>query len=108
MEIEPTLSAWQAIVHDNARSKGWWEEDRSDGELIALIHSELSELLEALREGNPRSAKCPSLSAAEEEAADVMIRLMDMAQARGWSLQHAVAAKAQYNTTRPRKHGKKF
>ena len=32
-------------VHDNAVNHGWWEEERSFGDLIALCHSELSEAL---------------------------------------------------------------
>lgn len=39
-------------VHENAVDHGWWEEPREDGTLIALMHSELSEALEALRKGN--------------------------------------------------------
>ncbi|WP_224722920.1 nucleoside triphosphate pyrophosphohydrolase family protein [Paenibacillus vietnamensis] len=38
-------------AHNNAVSKGWWEEDRSFGEVIALIHSEASEALEDHRNG---------------------------------------------------------
>ena len=34
-------------VHSNAVNHGWWEDDRSFGEIIALCHSELSEALEA-------------------------------------------------------------
>lgn len=38
-------------VHENAVAHGWWEEKRSDGELLALIHSEWSEALEEYRCG---------------------------------------------------------
>jgi len=31
--------------HEIAKSKGWWDEDRGIPELIALMHSELSEAL---------------------------------------------------------------
>ena len=33
-------------VHANSRDKGWWDEDRNNGEMIALMHSELSEALD--------------------------------------------------------------
>ena len=43
------------VVHDWAISKGFWETERNDGEIIALMHSELSECLEGLRHKNPPS-----------------------------------------------------
>ncbi|MFD3271491.1 hypothetical protein ACE3MS_15330 [Paenibacillus dendritiformis] len=36
-------------AHQNAVNKGWWEEPRTYGELIALVHSEVSEALEDYR-----------------------------------------------------------
>jgi len=96
-------------IYDYAKAKGWWEDERNDGELIALMHSELSEALEGLRHGNPPSEKIPAFTQVEEELADTVIRILDTARARGWRIGQAVEAKHQYNLTRPYKHGgKKF
>jgi hypothetical protein len=38
-------------AHETAKSKGWWDEEKSFGEVIALMHSELSEALEEARAG---------------------------------------------------------
>lgn len=108
---EPFMKAFRALqaeVHANAVEKGFWEDGRSDGECIALGHSEFSEALEALRRGNPPDDKVPEFSGAEAELADVVIRVMDMAEARGWDVAGAVVAKAEYNKTRGYKHGKQF
>ena len=96
-------------VHDNAVAKGWWEGDRNEGELIALVHSELSEALEGLRHGNPPSDHIPAFNAVEEEFADVVIRLMDHSEAMGYQLAEAIEAKMAFNATRSHRHGgKKF
>ena len=60
------------------------EKDRNDGECLALIHSEISEALQALRDGNPADTHCPDFSALEVEL-----------------------AKMEYNRTRPMRHGGK-
>ncbi len=94
-------------VYENAKTKGWWDTERNNGEMIALMHSELSEVLEALRNGNPPDDKIPAYLGTEAELADVVIRIMDMAHARKWRVAEAIIAKMAMNKTRPYKHGRK-
>lgn len=99
------LSRW---VYQMAKTKGWWDEPREDGTLICLMHSELSEGLEALRK-DLKSDHIPEFSGIEEELADVIIRIMDFAAARRLRVAEAIVAKIHFNATRPYKHGgKKF
>ncbi len=72
------------------------------------MHSELSEALEAMRHGNPPDDKIPEFSGVEAELADAVIRIFDYAGARGLRLGEAIVAKAQFNKSRPPKHGKQF
>ena len=107
VEFIQAFNALAADIHATAREKGWWDRERNDGEMFALMHSELSEGLEGLRHGNPPDDKVPQFTSVEAELADVIIRIMDTSAARGWKVAEALVEKAEMNKTRERMHGGK-
>ncbi len=97
-----TLKELCKYSHKIAIKKGFWDEDRNNGELIALMHSELSEALEALRQ------KDKSKNNVGEELADCCIRIFDYCFAKNINLEKEIINKMKINKKRPIKHNKRF
>lgn len=107
------IKAWHLIAqraHANAVAKDFWPEGEAKNiaEQIALIHSELSEALEANRHGNPPDPNVPGFGNFEVELADAVIRIMDTTAAYGLPVAEALIGKMRYNASRPAKHGKAY
>jgi NTP pyrophosphatase (non-canonical NTP hydrolase) len=94
-------------IHNNAVEKGFWEPNNGTIfylKQIAMIHSECSEVLEAIR-------KEKGDGQVVEELADIIIRTLDL-----WaglvrdsytkeSIAKVLVAKTDVNKTRPKMHG---
>lgn len=116
-------------IHQTAVDHGWWEADRNVGEMLALMHSEISEALEEWRAHKPdvyfenhmvqtdrpfsgsqlvemgqRGLKPEGFAI---ELADCIIRILDTLHSRGVDINAVVLAKMAYNDTRPYRHGGK-
>ncbi len=106
-----TISDWTKEVHENAKSHGWWENPRREGELLMLVTSEVAEAFEEIRNGHAMTETYYSeggkMEGVPSELADIVIRVMDLCGYYGVDLEAAIAEKHAYNVTRPFKHGGK-
>lgn len=102
--------------------ENWWKDpatgeriERNKGEMIALMHSELSECLEGIRK-DLMDDKLPHRKMEEVELADVLIRIFDYAGGYGLDLEGALEEKMAFNLkradhkleNRASENGKKF
>jgi NTP pyrophosphatase (non-canonical NTP hydrolase) len=95
------LNGMAAEIHGCAVAHGWWDGKgkRNVPEMLCLVHSEVSEALEAYRNWNDENFR--------EELADIIIRVLDMAAGYQIDIAKEVARKHDVNICRPHRHGGK-
>ena len=108
-QIKEVIKALMKEAHETAKSKGWWNERRTFAEIVALIHSELSEALEEYRKFwflDYQKLDDKPLGVTSE-LADVLIRIFDIAEKENLPLARILIEKMEYNKTRSYRHGGK-
>jgi len=98
-DLADSIDRLSSICHASSVIPGWWDNPRNPGELIALMHSELSEALEGIRK-DAQDDHLPEFKSVEVELADALIRIFDYAGAANLRLGEAFVAKLAYNAQR--------
>ncbi|SEN44124.1 hypothetical protein SAMN05216325_11857 [Nitrosomonas marina] len=107
--IVESLRFLQTVCHTQALNNGWWRDlatgedmrgKRNVGEMLCLVHSEISEAMEGHRK-SMMDDKLPHRKMIEVELADAMIRILDLSHGMNLDLAGAMAEKLEYNANRP-------
>lgn len=112
--MSKTLNELVTEAHQIAKDAGWYDPrypKRTALEIHALIHSEVSEATEAVREGKEsfyRKFATMKPEGEQVELADAVIRIMDYFGAQGWDLENTIQEKMNYNRSRTFRHGAKL
>lgn len=126
-EVPGGLNDLAQVIHQRNIEKGFYEKEKNIGEKLCLMHSEISEALEADRKD--KYVQYSSMAAIngwtndadfiesykdwvkgtfEEEMADIFIRLLDLCAFKKIDIVAHVTAKMRYNQFREKYHGKKY
>lgn len=97
-------------IHELAVQKGWWDKERDPLVIHALIHSEIAEATEEVRNGKPLYYEGPDgkPEGVAVEIADTIIRALDYLAHLGVKPSEILAGKHAYNRGRPYRHGGKL
>ena len=106
MEAVEGTATLLSACHKLAVAGGWWNDvetgeplERNKGELLCLIHSEVSEAMEGERK-NRMDDKLTYRKMAEVELADAVVRIGDYGDGFGYDVAAAMIEKMAFNITR--------